>query len=319
MTTPTLLNMTAPCRENFSIPYHSIGDASLDFSLAMVGGIHGNELNGVFVLSRLADYLMRVTENLCPGVSLAKRVLIVPAVNVLGLNLNMRLWPFDKTDIDRMFPGYYLGETTQRIAAAVLSATQSAHYRIDFHASNPAIEEQAHVRLYQPSREEAESAKGFGLNIVERPDDPALSVTLMHAWKQCPGESFILRGGSAGGLQLEYCEKLFNASLHFLNATGILQGEKRLNLDEDSHYFRPSEEFSIISEKAGFFVSKQKIGNWVQTGDLLGMIYDSFTGAIREEIHSPRSGLLLALRRQPLIFEGDLIGRLVLKNGKHSI
>lgn len=314
MKIPSLLNMTAPCRENFSIPYHSIGDASLAVSLALVGGTHGNELNGVFVLSRIADFLKRVEENRCPGVSLAKRVLIVPAVNVLGLNLNLRLWPFDKTDIDRMFPGYNEGETTQRIAAAVLKATREAHYRIDFHSSNPAIEELPHVRLYQPSLDEARSAQGFGLNILEKAEDPTLSVTLMHAWKQFPGESFILRGGSAGGLQLEYCEKLFNATLQFLNATGILQGEKRLGLEEDSDYYRPKDEFSVISDKAGFFVSRQKIGNWIQTGDLLGIIYDSFNGSIRDEVHSPKTGLLLTLRRQPLIFEGDLVARVLMKS-----
>lgn len=35
------------------------------------------------------------------------------------MNIKKRFWPTDNTDINRMFPGYDLGETTQRIAAGV--------------------------------------------------------------------------------------------------------------------------------------------------------------------------------------------------------
>ena len=84
MTLPSLLHMTAPCREDFDIPFHQIGDGSQEFAVAFVAGLHGNELNGVFVLSRLADYLHEVQLGKIPGVSLAKRVLIIPAVNVLA-------------------------------------------------------------------------------------------------------------------------------------------------------------------------------------------------------------------------------------------
>ena len=67
---------------------------------------------------------------------LLRRVLILPAVNVLGVNTRSRNWPFDGTDVNRMFPGYDAGETTQRIAAAVLELTAQAKWRIDIHSSN---------------------------------------------------------------------------------------------------------------------------------------------------------------------------------------
>ena len=63
----------------------------------------------------------------------APRVRILPAVNVLGLNTRSRLWPFDGSDLNRMFPGYDAGETTQRIASAVLAATEPAESRVDAH------------------------------------------------------------------------------------------------------------------------------------------------------------------------------------------
>ena len=49
-----LLHMTAPSREDFDVPYHDVGPRDQPPQLALVAGLHGNELNGVFVLARLA-------------------------------------------------------------------------------------------------------------------------------------------------------------------------------------------------------------------------------------------------------------------------
>jgi predicted deacylase len=124
MTQRILLHMTAPLREDFDIPYHDIGEEHGPPRIGLVAGLHGNELNGVFVLSRLAAFLKGVTERQHPGIQLGERVIIIPAVNILGLNTWNRHWPFDNTDINHMFPGYDAGETTQRIAHAVLEVTR---------------------------------------------------------------------------------------------------------------------------------------------------------------------------------------------------
>ncbi|MCE9626036.1 MAG: succinylglutamate desuccinylase/aspartoacylase family protein [Deltaproteobacteria bacterium] len=311
MKPPSLLHMSAPCREDFDIPFHQIGDSKLEFSIALVAGVHGNELNGVFVLSRLADYLHGVEAGHIPGLRLNGRVLIVPAVNVLGLNTRMRLWPFDKTDINRMFPGYYLGETTQRIAAAVLEATKSAPIRLDLHSGNLDFEELPHVRLYEPTEAERAKAEWFGFSsIVESRIEKILTVSLIQAWKELGGENFILRAGQAGNLQLPHCERMFQAILSFLERNEILGGKPRAEIEEDQHYFAPDKHFRVITEKAGFFVSKLEVGAWLRAGDLIGYLYDGFTGKVREEMHAPVGGLLLGLRRQPLVFEGDLIARI---------
>lgn len=310
MKIPSLLHMTAPCREDFDIPFHQIGDASRPFSVAFVAGLHGNELNGVFVLSRLADYLHDVAGGLIPGIQLKGRVLIVPAVNVLGLNTRMRLWPFDKTDINRMFPGYDLGETTQRIASAVLRATSEAPMRVDIHTGNIDFEELPHLRLYEPNAEEKRQAAWFGFStVVESRIKNILTVSLIQAWKRLGGVNFILRGGRGGDVQLHHCERMFQAILDFLHHAGILAGKELSETEEDQHYFSPKQSFRVITERAGFFVSKMEVGAWLKAGDRIGYLYDGFTGKIRQEVHAPVGGLLLGLRRQPLVFEGDLIAR----------
>jgi hypothetical protein len=170
MTQRILPHMTAPLREDFDISYHDIGSEHGPPRIALVAGLHGNELNGVFVLSRLAAFLQEVAEGQQAGLQLRERAIIIPAVNILGLNTLNRHWPFDNTDINRMFPGYDAGETTQRIAHAVLEVTRLAHYRVDLHSASLDFEELPQVRLYDPTEDERAKARLFGLPaVIERP------------------------------------------------------------------------------------------------------------------------------------------------------
>jgi hypothetical protein len=311
MAIPTLLQMTAPLREDFTIPYHDFGPAAERPKLALVGGLHGNELNGIFVLSRLAEFVRRIAEGRQPDQQITERILIVPAVNVLGVNARSRRWPFDKTDINRMFPGYDLGETTQRIAGAVFALTRAAHYRIDVHSSNADFEEVPQVRLYEPSVDERASAMLFGLPaVIERTTDNVFTSTLGHAWHGSGGENFVIQAGRAGDLQLPHCERLFRSLVAFLHHTGIVTGIQLAPEEQDSHYVPLGQTLPLISDYAGLYVSHVAVGAWLHAGDLIGHVYDPFLGERRAEIRAPMSGLLSGIRRQPLLYEGDLIARL---------
>ena len=312
MTQRILLHMTAPLREDFDIPYHDIGDGFGPPRVALIAGLHGNELNGVFVLSRLAAFLTGVTAGQYPGMQLRHRVTIIPAVNILGLNTCNRHWPFDNTDINRMFPGYGAGETTQRIAHAVLEVTGPAQYRIDIHSAYLDFEELPHVRLYEPSDDERHIAHLFGLTaVIERRTNSIFTTTIGHAWKTYGGANFVLRAGYAGNLQLPHCERLFRALVAFLQRTGMLQGAPASpEPEEDVHYFRVGQTTRLVADLAGLFISNLEVGRWVQAGDRIGHVYDGFDGEQRAEIKTPVSGLLSGIRRQPLLFEGDLIASL---------
>jgi predicted deacylase len=309
MVQSTILNMTAPLREGFDIPVHDFGNREVRPRAALVGGLHGNELNGVFVLARLAAFLKSVEAGGRPH-RLHGRIIILPAVNVLGLNARTRHWPFDNTDINRMFPGYSQGETTQRIADAVLERTKDAYYRIDIHSSNLDFEEFPQVRLYQPHDDERVTACLFGLPVVERPLNPTYTRTLNYAWKTFEGENFVIQGGQAGGLQRQHCERLFRALVAFLLRTGIVEGLPLSEEEEDLHYFGVHQALPLVAERAGLFVSKLETGSWLQAGDVIGQIYDGFEGEIGAEVRTPVAGLLIGIRRQPLLYEGDLLARI---------
>lgn len=294
-----------------SLPHHDFGPSERDPKVALVAGLHGNELNGVFVLSRLAAFLAALANGERTGQRLRDRVIVVPAVNVMGLNPRSRNCPFSNEDLNRQFPGDASGDLSSRVAHAALELTQRAYYRIDIHSSNLDLEELPQVRLYEPNDDERASACLFGLPaVVERPISPVYKTTIAHAWRQRGGENFVLRAGGAGNLQISHCDVLFRALIAFLNRTGVLEGVPLPAEEGDLHYFGLNQTFSLISEHAGFFVSHRRVGPWLQAGDLVGEVYDGFTGEPRAEVRAPMSGLLSALRCQPLLCEGDLVARL---------
>jgi predicted deacylase len=304
--------MTAPTREDFDIPYHDVGPRDAAPRVALVAGLHGNELNGVFVLARLANFLHQLAEGERPGAQLLGRVVVIPAVNVLGLNTRSRLWPFDGTDVNRMFPGYGAGETTQRIAHAVLEATAGAEWCVDVHSSNVDFEELPQVRLYDPGDAERRAARWLGLPaVIERPVSPTVSATLAHAWRVRGRRSLVLQVGQAGSLQQEHCERLFRALIDLLEQLGVVLGLRLAEPENEVHFFGPRQACPLMSEHAGWFVSRLEVGQWLQAGDLVGFVYDGFEGRPRGEIRTPVAGLLGGIRRHPLLCEGDLVARVL--------
>jgi len=166
------------------------------------------------------------------------------------------------------------------------------------------------VRLYGPSDAERETARLFGLPaVMERSLSPVFTTTMMYSWKVWPGQSFVLRVGQAGTVQLDHCQRVFRAMVSFLGRVGVLEGVQIAVEDEEICCFDKSSAFRVFADKAGTFVSDRQVGRWVRAGQELGYIYDSFCGNVIEKVVSPVAGLLTGIRRHPLLFEGDLILR----------
>jgi uncharacterized protein len=107
-----------------------------------------------------------------------------------------------------------------------------------------------------------------------------------------------------------------------LQRTGIVHGKPATEESdaEDVHYFGVEQTARIVAEAAGLFISHLEVGRWLQAGDLIGHVFDGFDGHLRAEVKTPVSGLLSGIRRQPLLFEGDLIARIQTRESRsHKI
>jgi uncharacterized protein len=93
----------------------------------ITAAVHGDELNGIAVCRQLL-------ESLDPA-RLRGIVLVVPVVNVLGVQMGSRYLP-DRRDLNRSFPGSHTGSLAARIARLVLDEViEGSDAGIDLHTA----------------------------------------------------------------------------------------------------------------------------------------------------------------------------------------
>jgi len=117
----------------------------------VVSGIHGDELEGLYVAHRLGAWLEDLGRQWPEA--LRGRVELYPAVNPLGLDTLERTVPPQGVDLNRTFPGDPRGLIAQRLAGTLMRELTGAALVVDVHASNIFLREIPQVRINQEFRE----------------------------------------------------------------------------------------------------------------------------------------------------------------------
>jgi len=138
------LRLELPYREHLTLE-RAVFTGGSGPRVAIVSGVHGDELEGLYVCHRLAARLEALAA-LHPG-ALRGQVELYPALNPLGLDTLERRVPIYGVDLNRVFPGHATGIVPQRLAHAVLEAIDGAALAIDIHASNVYLREIPQVRI----------------------------------------------------------------------------------------------------------------------------------------------------------------------------
>lgn len=293
-----------PWSEEGWFPCYDVGPQKPAPRLALVADLHGNELNGMFVLSRLAAFLRSIDLNEQPGLRLRERVVLVPTANIL-----------QASDAGAARQRVGIGRYRSMGAAAteaLVAVTRTAYYRVDINQASLDVEEMPQVRLYAPSDDERATACLFGLPaVIERPMEPGAASDLACAWRRQGGENFSIHAGQAGRVQTRHCETLFKALVSFLDRTGIVSGLSPTDEEEELRYFDLRQIFVVLAKQSGIFSSRLEVGRWVREGEVLGLIHDGLTGNTRAQVLAPVTGLLASLRQQPLLCKGELLARIL--------
>ena len=122
----SLYTFKSPYRQDMHMYGYHFGRG--EKSACIVGAIRGNEVQQLYICSKLVQRLKELEQK--GAIASGKCITVIPSVNHYSMNVGKRFWPSDNTDINRMFPGYNLGETTQRIAAGLFEAVKGYEYGI---------------------------------------------------------------------------------------------------------------------------------------------------------------------------------------------
>jgi len=288
-------------RESMDIVGYTFGSG--EHSCCVVGALRGNEIQQMAICAQLIDTLKRLEEN--GGIISGKSIMIIPCVNRYSMNIGKRFWPMDNTDINRMFPGYEQGETTQRIAHGLFKSIKDYVYGIQMASFYREGEFLPHVKVMDNdcrSRETYDSLTDFGLpyGLIRIPQ-PYDTATLNYNWQVWGCHAYSLFSNYTEHIGRQSTQTAVNAVLRFLIAKRIL----KLALHRGMHTRILNEEFirKVQTSRAGILKKYVAVGEEVAEGDLLCEIIHPLEGNTIWRIESPVAGTVFFAYNKQLVME----------------
>ncbi|MGN0662720.1 MAG: M14 family metallopeptidase [Faecalibacterium sp.] len=301
-----LYTLETPYRQRFEIEGFRFGSG--EKACAIVAGVRGNEVQQMYVCAKLVQRLRQLEEqgNIAPGCEL----LVVPCVNHFSMNVGSRFWAMDKTDINRMFPGYDQGETTQRIAAALFDAVQGYKYGIHFASFYLPGDFVPHVRMMNTGFQTASLGNLFGLPfVVMREPQPIDTTTLNYNWQVWETNAFSVYTKETDEIDEESARQAVAAVLRYLSRVGVLRYHCHSGFL--STVVQESEMANVLTPAGGIFRRFCAPGDEVEYGQKLGVILDPFTAEPVAEITCPTSGVLFFAMKKPLATEHEVAFKVI--------
>lgn len=293
-------------RDDFRVTGYSFGSG--EKSLCIVGSMRGNENQQLYCCAGLISRLRRMEEEgkLIPG----KEILVVPCINPYSMNLKKRFWGIDNTDINRMFPGFSEGETTQRIADGVFRVLKGYRFGVQFASFYMRGNFVPHVRMMRTGYESVELAKKFGMPYVvlhePRPFDTA---TLNYNWQVWETDAFSIYSTDTQNVNSESAKQAEEAVLNFMDSQGICRYHG--NRGYISRVIGSSDFIPIRANFGGFFECLVRPGQSVSKGCELAKILHPYTLDVREILHAPADGTVSFVLEEPTTHQNTAVISLI--------
>jgi predicted deacylase len=311
ITHDSILTLELPYREQLALR-RTVFHGGHRPKVAVLAGIHGDELEGLYVCHRLAAWLEELA--LARPEALLGEVELYPAMNPLGLETLQRLVPVYETDLNRNFPGHAEGPLPLRIAEATMRHLRDATVVIDIHASNIFLREIPQVRINQTfAAQLVPLAQRMNVDLIWLHGAvTVLEATIAHSLNSLGIPCLVVEMGVGMRVTPAFTEQLVIGILNLWRDIGVLASDLKLPVpsrtplladDGNVHY--------LNAETSGLFIPTVEHWISVHTGELLGRIVSPFEGGILSEVRSPVNGILFTLREYPLVYEGSLMARIM--------
>jgi predicted deacylase len=270
----------------------------LGLRVAVFGGTHGDETEGVLAAGRLAGAELALKRGV---------VEIIPIVHEAAYFADRRTSPLDGRDLARSFPGEPSGTPTQ-ILAHVLHTQVLAHadLLIDLHTAGQSLDIPFIAGYIDDGRDKRRlsvlAAEAFGADFIwrhpERP--PGRTISGMDA-------AIYTEFAAPGPTDLGCVDAYFKGVLRVIAALDMIEpatapepGKPSLKIVSGGNV---DSDLQAVG-KDGLFIPRVKYGERVAAGQLLGQVVDS-RGAVVEDIRSQFDGWVIVLKRRPHVKAGD--------------
>jgi predicted deacylase len=258
-------------------------------TMCLVGGVHGDELNGIEVVRRV---LQEVEPTRLRGTLIG-----VPIVNLHGFRQASRYLP-DRRDLNRHFPGRPTGSAASRIAYSFFEQViRHCDAVVDLHTGSfhRANVPQVRADLTDPGAFELARAFGVGV-VVHSLGEPG---TLRRAASDAGIPAIIYEAGEPMRFQPEEVEHGVRGVLELLARKGMLPSGPRRGGRQEIYYRTRW----VRVDDGGILLSNLALGDGVKAGAELGSVTDPISNE-RTIVRSPYDGRVLGMALNQVVIPG---------------
>jgi len=266
--------------------------------LLLLGGVHGDEINGV-------EIVRRIIRN---KINKPKRgtIICIPVFNIFGfLNLS-RKFP-DGRDLNRVFPGSAKGSLASQFAHEFKKEIAPfVDYVIDFHAGGGNRVNMAQTRCMLNDKKTLELAKAFGAPFIIQ--SKQIPKSIRKTFQRLGKTALLFEGGKSMLYDEEAIQYGVQGAKNVIHFLKMKKGKKHLSKPPivviKSKWLRASH--------SGMFHVQIKNGAWVTKKTVLGIITDPF-GSFERKVYAPFDCYIFCVNISPIVNRGDAIFHVSLK------
>lgn len=275
------------------IPVHVLRAHEPGPTLLLMGGMHGDEVNGIETIRRMVRRQLLTPRR--------GTVIAIPILNIYGF-LNFSREVPDGKDVNRSFPGFPRGSLAGRVAHRFMREIMPLiDYGIDFHTGGAARANFPQVRAVLGADAETDAlaaafAAPFTLHAGLR------AGSLREAAQGLGKRIIVYETGESLRLDEHGIEEAVAGTMRVLQHLGMMAGAPAPS--------RPSivcrRHTWLRARYAGLFRAHVELGQYLEKGQIYGSVADPY-GEQAVRLESPVSGYVIGLNHMPVVNQGDAL------------
>ena len=262
-------------------------------TVLVMGGVHGDEINGVEIVRRMID--QKYFENLQAG-----SVIAIPLLNVYGF-INFSRDAADGKDVNRNFPGSSRGSLASRVAHNLTNnILPLIDFGVDFHTGGNNRYNYPQIRYTLGDTKAEKLASQFRAPYLIRKPNIPKSLRRVAIGMKIP--ILIYEGGES----LRYDGFAIDHGVYGLQRLMQAQGMLSSAPPPTRKEIIFNKTTWIRAQQAGMFMWTQQSGSKVSVGEILGVINDPH-GHEEIKVISNRDGYIIGHNNAPVVSAGDAL------------
>lgn len=262
-------------------------------TVLILGGVHGDEINGVEAIRRL------IFEDKFEALN-AGTIIAVPIVNIHGFINFSRAVP-DGKDVNRSFPGSLNGSLASQVARVITKKIlPEVDYIIDLHTGGASRFNYPQIRMTSSDKKAFELAKVFGAPFLIK--KPIISKSLRKIANEKKIPILVYEGGESLRFDGYSIQMAVDGILRVTNHLGMTNHET----PKAGDMVLFGKTAWIRAAQPGLFIWMKRSGNKILKGERLGVINDP-QGIRSVSVLASRDGYIIGHNNASVVNQGDAL------------